>query len=130
MVGELSRKIQNMIIILPEILLSVAILSLVLYGLNVPAVSQPQDYRHSRYCYNIQKLIPAGSLTKTQQDSRKHQFSVLNWLRNVIKCALNYISEPIKHTKTSVFCYAVKFQSGIGLDHFLCVMTKLPASFH
>ena len=42
-------------------------------------------------------------------------FSVLNWLRNVIKCALNYIPEPIKHTKTSVFCYAVEFCSGIGL---------------
>jgi len=40
---------------------------------------------------------------------------VLNWLRNVIKCALNYIPEPIKHTKTSVFCYAVTFRSGIGL---------------
>ena len=67
-------------------------------------------------------LIP----NQTQQDSRKHHFSVLNWLRNVIKCTLNYISEPIKYTKTSVFCYAVKFCS--GWDQLLCVMTKLPAS--
>lgn len=35
--GETPRKIQNMIIIYPEILLSVAILGLVLYGLNAPA---------------------------------------------------------------------------------------------
>ena len=60
-------------------------------------------------------MILAGSPTKTQQDSRKHQFSVLNWLRNVIKCALNYIPEPIKDTKTTFFCYAVKFRLGIGL---------------
>ena len=58
---------------------------------------------------------PSPNPTKTQQDSRKHQFSVLNWLRNVIKCASNYIPEPIKHTKTSVFCCAVKFCSGIWL---------------
>ena len=42
-------------------------------------------------------------------------FSVFNWLRNVIWCALNYIPEPIKHTKTSVFWCAVKFRSGIRL---------------
>ena len=69
-------------------------------------------------CYNIQKLIPARSPTKTQQDSRKDQFNGLNglnWLRNVIKCTLDYILEPIKRTKTSVFCYAVTFRSGIGL---------------
>lgn len=35
--GNFPRKIQNMIIIYPEILLSVAILGLVLYGLNAPA---------------------------------------------------------------------------------------------
>ena len=28
---------------------------------------------------------------------------------------INYIPEPIKHTKTGVFCYAVKFRSGIGV---------------
>ena len=39
---------------------------------------------------------PSLILSKTQQGSRKHQFSMLNWLRNVIKCALNYIPEPIK----------------------------------
>ena len=40
---------------------------------------------------------------------------MFNWLRNVIKCALNYIPEPIKDTKTTFFCYAVKFRLGIGL---------------
>ena len=71
--------------------------------------------------YGIRKLAGSSvmthrswSLTKTQQDNRKHQF-VLNWLRNVIKCTLNYIPEPIKHTKTSVFCYAVTFHSEIRL---------------
>ena len=56
-------------------------------------------------------------------------FIVLNWLRNVIKCASNYIPEPIKHTKTSVFCYPVEFWSGSGWDELLYVVTELPASF-
>ena len=34
---------------------------------------------------------------------------------------MNYIPEPIKHTKTSIFWYAVKFRSGIGLGSaFVC----------
>ena len=37
---------------------------------------------------------------------------VLNWLRNVIKWALNYIPEPIKYTKTS---YLVGCHLGISL---------------
>ena len=31
-----------------------------------------------------------------EQNSTEQQFSVLNWLRSVIKCVLNYIPEPIK----------------------------------
>ena len=67
------------------------------------------------------KADPTPIPDQTQQDSRKHQFSGLNWLRNVIKWALNYIPEPIKHIKTSVFCYAVQFRSGIKLGSaFAC----------
>ena len=53
-------------------------------------------------------LIPAWSLRKAQQGSRKHKFSILNWFRNDIL-------QPIKHTKTSVFHFLVEFCSGIRL---------------
>ena len=54
-----------------------------------------------QFCYNTE--------ADPNQDSRKHQFSVLTWLRNVIKCALNLIPEPIMHTKTmQCFCYPVE----------------------
>ena len=34
------------------------------------------------------KLAGSSVPSKTQQNSRKHQLSVLNWVRNVIKCTL------------------------------------------
>ena len=57
--------------------------------------------------------------------SRKHQFSVLNWLRNVIK--LTFLSQL--STLKPVFSMLLSFARGSGWDQLLCVMTKLPASF-
>ena len=56
-------------------------------------------------------------------------FSVLNWIRNVIYCALNYIPEPIKHTKLVFSAILLSFGRGSGWDQLLYVITELPASF-
>ena len=54
---------------------------------------------------------------------------MLNWIRNVIYCALNYIPEPIKHTKLVFSAILLSFGRGSGWDQLLYVITELPASF-
>ena len=44
-------------------------------------------------------------------------------------CALNYIPEPIKHTKLVFSAILLSFARGSGWDQLLCVTTKLPAIF-
>ena len=67
--------------------------------------------------------MPASSewtpLTKTQ-------FSVLNWLRNVIK---NKFPSQLSTLKPVFSAMLLSFARGSGWDQLLCVMTKLPASF-
>ena len=55
-------------------------------------------------------------------------FSVLNWLRNVIKC-IKFILEPIKHTKLVFSAILLSFGQGSGWDQLLCVITELLPSF-
>ena len=66
----------------------------------------------------LRKLAGSSVITymyrsSSQPDLRPKLNRIAEKLKNVIKCALNYIPEPIKHTKTSVFCYAFEFHSGI-----------------
>ena len=43
--------------------------------------------------------------------------------------ALNYIPEPIKHTKLVFSAIMFSFARGSGWDQLLYVITQLPASF-
>ena len=54
---------------------------------------------------------------------------MLNWLRNLILCALNYTPMPIKQTKLVFSDTLLSFGQGSGWDQLLCVITELPASF-
>ena len=69
---------------------------------------------------------PRAKLHSTAENTG---FSVLNYLRNVIWCTLNYIPEPIKHTKLVFSAILLSFGRGSGWDELLYVITKLPASF-
>ena len=44
--------------------------------------------------------------------------------------ALNYIPEPIKHTKLVISAIMFSFARESGWDQLLYVITQLPARFH
>ena len=44
-------------------------------------------------------------------------------------CTLNYIPQPIKHTKLVFSAILLSFARGSGWDQLLRVITQLPASY-
>ena len=63
------------------------------------------------YLVSVRPYYPKGNLTCSIAETTG--FSVLNWLRNIIECTLNYIPEPIKHTKVVFSDILLIFGQGI-----------------